>query len=309
MGDRPFRNQAQAHHLTYKGLVNPDDWFAHFKERFPLKRSSFVHEKSDKQNPYEHTHIFVEHAKPFDSRDCHVFDFDDVHCNITNVVSQNHKKEIVVKYHHKAPLTAGHPIQVNCSEWLFCAEAWDVAEAHSNVRDGCVALGIQPRSISDVESIVRTGKKRKPASLEGWDDVDPKRFKPIPWDRKTALLLKGPPSHGKTPWAIHQFQRPQLISHLDDLKGLPDDCDGLVFDETLYAEYSKALMVGLLDLKTTRSLQARNTCGRIPVGMPRIFVCNDDEQMFGDNPMTGGHRAVTKRYKTILLRPGERLWI
>ena len=61
----------------------------------------------------------------------------------------------------------------------------------------------------------------------------------LEWDRSCALILRGPAETGKTSWAIHQFNKPLKIEDLDELKDLPVDCDGVLFDEMIFDERCK----------------------------------------------------------------------
>ena len=46
-----------------------------------------------------------------------------------------------------------------------------------------------------------------------------------------AVLLPGDAGIGKTCFAMAHFQRPYVLKTLDQLKDIPGDCDGLIFDD------------------------------------------------------------------------------
>jgi len=119
------------------------------------------------------------------------------------------------------------------------------------------------------------------------------------------LILRGPAETGKTSWAIHQFERPMKLEDLDELKNIPWDCDGLIFDEMLFDKCCKKTMVSLLDMEYERTIRTRNTNAMIPRGIARIFTCNEHEHPFGDMPGTGGHPSVTGRYFLLDIGPGD----
>ena len=73
----------------------------------------------------------------------------------------------------------------------------------------------------------------------------------------------------------------------------------------LFDKCCKKTMLCLLDMKCERTIRTRNTNSRIPVGIQRIFTCNEHEHPFGDSPFTGGHAAVTSRFKLIDVQPGD----
>ena len=132
-------------------------------------------------------------------------------------------------------------------------------------------------------------KKRGFAQIIIDDECDVTKFKKWEWDRRRALMLRGSAASGKTNWAIAQFSKPVLIGDVDDLKGLPEGCDGLVFDEVLFNLCSKKTNVNVTDMKFERTIRCRNSNGKIPKGMPRIFCCNNDEDVFLE------HEAMSRR--------------
>ena len=93
---------------------------------------------------------------------------------------------------------------------------------------------------------------------------DPAKFRKVDWDRNCALVLRGPAETSKTSWAIHQFAHPFKIEDLDELKDLPVDCYGIIFDELIFDKCCKKTMVCLLDMKYERTIRTRNTNSRIP---------------------------------------------
>ena len=157
--------------------------------------------------------------------------------------------------------------------------------------------------MSDVKLTREQKNKRKYDTID--DDADPDNFKSIPWDRKKALILRGPAGTCKTNWAIFQFERPIKIEDLDELKDMPYDCDGIIFDECLFDKCSKKTMVSLLDYKQDRTIRTRNTNAKIPRGMTKIFTCNEHEHPFGQDPAYGGHPSVTSRYNLLDVKPGD----
>lgn len=310
---KPFRLCNSKVHLTYKTHID----FEFFKTTIisklpPLKMLSFVHEEGDDQEdadtPYAHTHVFMWTKTPMDTIDTKYFDVPDadghpIHPNITNHRSLVWAKTIVLNYHlgHKTKKDGKkyyiEPIwlhQEGVAEWKMEEDAWAIAEQAPSVKEACMELGIGAKTIADVEKVRHLNGKRKADTID--EDADPANFKTVEWDRKKALVLRGPSGTCKINWAIYQFTKPMKIEDLDELKSIPDGCDGLIFDECLFDKCSKKTMVALTDYKQPRTVRTRNTNASIPRGMSKIFTCNEHEHPFGYDAATGGHPAVTSRY-------------
>jgi hypothetical protein len=86
-----------------------------------------------------------------------------------------------------------------------------------------------------------------------------------------------------------------MIEDIDELKGVPADCDGLVFDEMLFDLCAKKTQVYLTDMAYDRTIRCRHSNGKIRRGMQRIFTCNEHEFVFGHDP----HESVKRRFTTI----------
>jgi len=315
-----FRLNCSKVHLTYKTHI-PFEKCEKLMKKFPDPLLwSFVHEKGhgvephDPDDPdenvdaYDHTHFFYYGSSNFDTTNPRYFDIDDIHPHIAKRRSVEWAKQIVTKYHlgKKAGKETVEPVflkQHNCDEWNFQAIKWDVAEKAPTVRDSCLEMGIVPKSIADVEAARRLSRKRTYTTLA--EGVDPEQFKLLQWDRKKALILRGDSNAGKTQWAIHQFKRPFKFEDLDELKDMPPDTDGLIFDEQLFDKCPKKTMICLLDYEMSRSVRIRHVLAHIPAGMQRIFTCNEMEHPFGHDPMTGGHPSVTSRYRLIDVKNGD----
>jgi hypothetical protein len=167
------------------------------------------------------------------------------------------------------------------------------------MKDAALDLGIRIKTVGDLKIVRGENLKVKPdrpeAGLTG-------AYKTIAWDRTKALEIRGLANCGKTNWALSQFEKPKLVSDIDDLKSLPEGCDGLVFDEMIFDMVKKQTKVYLTDTAFGRTFRCRHTTAHIPAGMPRIFICNEHEYVFGQNNVD----AVTRRYVT--MNVDEPMW-
>ena len=71
----------------------------------------------------------------------------------------------------------------------WSADVWDGIRECSTLKDACEYVGVRPKSISDVEKIMKQGQKRSFSEIE-FDCTQ--EFVPAPkeWDRKKESLKK-----------------------------------------------------------------------------------------------------------------------
>lgn len=311
-----FRFSNTKVHLTYKTHIKFEEYKTFIKKFGDLKMWSFVHEDGDKDEkaatPYAHTHVFLWFKKKIDTTNARFFDFLEIHPNAQNKRGLDWAKIIVQSYHLGNKTKADgkkyyiKPIflfQEGVEDWKIEEDMWLIAAGAPDLQSGCLELGFVPKSISDVKLIQSESKKRKADTID--DDVDIGTFKTINWDRKKALILRGPSGTCKTNWAIAQFKNAMKVEDLDELKHLPDGCDGIIFDECLFNMCSKKTMVSLLDYKQDRTIRTRNTNAKIPRGMSKIFTCNEYEHPFGEAFDRGGSEAVTSRFNILEVKAGD----
>lgn len=293
-GRAPPRLAARKWHLTYKTHVDKDDIYLMLRRK-DCKMTSIVHEIGDEAEeddlsgptPYEHTHVFVEYREKLETRNINYFDIEGVeHCNWQPVRSLVHQKTIVLRYHKGHKKKAGKPHfvapvwieQIGCEEYILQEDAFKLIHAAPGLDEACLALGVQPKCVSDVVAIMRQQRKRGFTQLS--DCVDKERFVVLDWDRTKSLVLRGPAGIGKTQWALAQFERPILVNEDDCLRNIPLDCDGLVFDEKQYNQYRGDRQVRMADVEMGGQVALRNVNADIPPRMPRIFTCNEGEHPF-----------------------------
>jgi len=299
-----FDFQSEKAHFTYKTHMDEAVVKTRMKSFGDIKIWSFVHEDGDTDEdtatPYEHTHVFVWWKKRPHTRDARAWDIDEIHPNLTTKRSMKWAKNICMKYHlgHKTKKNGKkyfiEPIflsQEGCEDWKFEEELITRVMEAPTLKDACIDAGVEVKSVSDCVALRKPeAKKRKFAEID--DECDVTRFKTMDWDRSKALVMKGNAATGKTNWAVNQFKFPVMICDVEDMRNLPAQCDGLVFDEMLFDNCSKKTQVYLTDLKFERTIRMRHCNASIPKGLPRIFCCNEHEFVFGLDP----HESVKRRF-------------
>jgi len=101
-------------------------------------------------------------------------------------------------------------------------------------------------------------------------------FKPI-IDWNTSHIFWGASGIGKTQFALAHFNKPLLVSHIDDLKTYnPEIHDGVVFDDMSFTHYPRTGQIHLLDIDQPRSIHIRYSTINIPANTKKIFTTNEE---------------------------------
>ena len=316
-----FRCQGDKAHLTFKTHVDKDVMHALILSFGPMKIYSFVHEVGDEdeegypedhEGPYEHTHVFVQWKERLDIANARAWDVGDIHPHLQASKGMMWAKGICMKYHlgHKTKADGKKYfikpvllIQEGVREWKWECDMFEICLSAPTLIEACIALDMVPKSIGDINLIRKQGKKKDFACPE--PKCLSQLMKPrdeiiaLGWDpEEQVLILRGSGGRGKTNWALSQGRKAHLISNIDDLKKICDDCDLLVFDEMKFGAgkllQDKNGMITLTDHKFSRSIYARNQNATVPV-VKRIFCINEFESVFGDDPFLGGHYSVQRR--------------
>lgn len=288
--------------MTYRDLQDKDTLLTWARSKGEIKLYSIVHENGDvdeeNPTPYEHTHFFVWWKTRVRSSDTRFADIDGVHPNIQTRRGMDWAKHVVMVYHlgHKKKACGKkyyiEPLalwQDGVEGWKFEQDMWELAKSAPSMQDACLDLGFVPKSISDVKMIRAESKKRTFDEVEKGEYVDCG----IEWDRtKKSLIIAGPPGICKTAWAMNQFNgKGYTVTDIDDLKSIPDGCEGLIFDDMEFAKLKMSVQKHVFDVRKAASIRCRNTNGRKPA-IPAIFTTNNLGTLCD---MSGDGGALTER--------------
>lgn len=176
------RLQARRFHLTYKGHISIED-YPHIKD---ASKWSFVHETSDKETPYDHTHILLWYEKPKHVNTNH-FDFEGVHPNIQIVKTNAHWRN-TVEYHKKEPVfLKTENVETTVKEDHHKAMIKDLIEGKTDIELAQEYGGMYLRSANALKHLrCETFKDRKEAPKVIW--------------------AYGPSGYGKTRWAHDNYK-------------------------------------------------------------------------------------------------------
>lgn len=170
--------------------------------------------------------------------------------------------------------------------------------------------GVEIKSVSDVH-LIRNDKPR-PGPYQHkhdgsiWDPTLPKRgemFDPegnvhTHWPNHKALYIFGDTGTGKTQWAVHQFENPLVVSHMDKLREFNSAIhDGIVFDDMEFKHVPRTMIIHILDWDEDRQIHCRYSPAEIPAHTPKIFTSNKpfEETFAGMESNCGWDPAVRRR--------------
>ena len=111
---------------------------------------------------------------------------------------------------------------------------------------------------------------------------------------KTTLIY-GPSNLGKTHWACAHFKNPLVVSHVDKLKQLSPDHDGIVFDDMSFSHWPPSSVIHLVDTELERDINIRYGTVNIPANTKKIFTYNSDNPFYDCDKISEEQRSAIER--------------
>ncbi len=118
-----------------------------------------------------------------------------------------------------------------------------------------------------------------------------------PLDKST--LLYGDTNIGKTHYAAAHFQNPLVCSHMDNLKSLSPDHDGVIFDDMSFKHWPIESVIHLVDIEFARTINVRYGTVHIPASTRKIFTHNTRNPFYGDTIDPEQSGAVDRRMNVV----------
>lgn len=116
---------------------------------------------------------------------------------------------------------------------------------------------------------------------------------------KTTLIC-GPSNFGKTHYACAHFKHPLICSHIDNLKQLTPDHDGIIFDDMSFKHYPPESVIHLLDKEFARTINVRYGTTSIPANTKKIFTHNSDNPFYDCDKIEETQRdAIERRFTRV----------
>ena len=285
-----FSWRSKLYHLTYAGHI-PKDMLLQLLlsiSSVPVTGTSIVHEASDAEFQYDHTHFAWLWDKAVDLIGSRIMDVlwngSIIHPNIQTRKSLKWMHLIFTRYHlgHKAGAADGfvEPVQPPWQKLPPCF-VWDeyivteVSEA-PDLLAGVFAAGILAKSVSDV---LLLQKHKRPAPFE--HNFRPADFLTVALPTSYTsgnlgtLHIYGRIHLGKTEWALAQFSNPILVTTRDALGDFdPRIHDGIVFDKMRFNEWTVEDCESLTDYTQPAAVKLRYRLVKIPKKTRKIVVTN-----------------------------------
>lgn len=295
-----FRFRQRSVHLTFPTHISHDVVLTMLQSKSPGKPLlwwSIVHEMGhadgDGDNAYEHTHAAAAWSLQLNLRGSRCFDIGfggaNLHPNIQKINDRRHAIKLYEEYHRKAPILL---TQSDTTPAAHCA-SYDGIRQAPNLLDACTALGIEPKTVSDVH-LIRQDKPLLPDfehdySDSQWTLIAPEHFR--------VLYIWGASGTGKTQWACHLFSSPLLVSHVDTLREYdPSRHDGIVFDDMSFTTgFTTEDLIAICDWDLPRTVRCRYSNAIIPRHTRKIFTSNKTIwENFPVDPAGAISRRITK---------------
>jgi len=177
----------------------------------------------------------------------------------------------------------------------------DFAEAFSapTVAEGISILRQKrPRDMAmHGEAIERNLKRAKKTIFVPKYTIESFDLPAIIFDKST--LVWGPSGIGKTQYVLSHFQNPLLVSHMDKLKELSPDHDGIVFDDMAFDHYPPEAVIHLLDIDLEREIHVRYGIVSIPANTVKVFVHNKENPFYKCDVDESQQEAIERRLKRV----------
>ena len=230
-----FRWRARLWHLTYKGHLPPEallNLLSVVSDTRCVLGTSIVHEKSDAEAPYDHTHFAWMWERDPNLSGAHLMDLEHdgqwVHPHAVHKKSLKWMQSVFTRYHagHKADAKGRTvfvpPVAGPCQHLPQCFEWNDMILTEvSNAGDlieGAQLAGVTVRSMTDV---VLLQNAKRPAAFEHNFERGSFATLPVPelYARRVlgTLHIYGLVNLGKTEWALAQFENPLLVTEKNQL--------------------------------------------------------------------------------------------
>lgn len=117
---------------------------------------------------------------------------------------------------------------------------------------------------------------------------------------KRPIILSGGTGLGKTQYALHHFNYPLICSHIDDLKKMTPDHDGIIFDDMSFRHWPATACIHIVDMELPRSVNVKHTTVTIPAFTKRIFTTNRDaRELFSELANEDEWNAILRRIEII----------
>jgi len=208
-----FRIQNQRFFLTYKTHLVKEDVASFFGEK-NVKECICAHERADESSPYEHTHVYIDFGRNYQSTNARVFDFSGIHPNIKVIRSGKHLENIWA-YLCKEDKTNEHLLGRITKKTLFdtvaaCKSVQEVMRMATKPNDAmglCALYALRDREQVEIKPLSQEWQLELATELEG-----------KPHNRKIIWYYDAVGGTGKTEFSVY-MQASKLATVMSQLGG------------------------------------------------------------------------------------------
>lgn len=122
-----------------------------------------------------------------------------------------------------------------------------------------------------------------------------------PLTLEKSTLICGSTNCGKSHFALSHFTNPLLVSHIDHLKNLSSDNDGIVFDDMSFTHWPPESVIHLLDQDIERQINIRYTTATIPANTRKIFTHNKENPFYKEDTDLEQQLAIERRLNRVVI--------
>jgi len=144
------------------------------------------------------------------------------------------------------------------------------------------------------ESMERNLKRAKTEVFQSPFELTSFNINPLIFEGK-SILLWGTNNSGKTNYALAHFKNPLFCSHIDVLKQLSPDHDGIVFDDMKFSHWPVESVIHLLDYDFPRDINCRYVTAHIPAKMRKVFTHNTENPFYKTGEIDPEQQAAVER--------------
>lgn len=293
-GKLRFRLQSTQFLLTYPHCnIKKEDALKFISEIVPIHKYVICEEKHENGEP--HIHAYIKTTKTIDAKSEKYFDINGFHgqyekCRNFHAVRNYCKQDgnYITNIDTFSPIPAAiRVINAESKEIAMDIIKKDPSLARDYIRDTARIESSVARLFPTINAANAIYRFKTVRSVATW-----KR-------NKIALWMKGKTNTGKTEFAKNLFASPLLVSHIDQLKGLSDKHDGIIFDDMNFSKWDYEKQIHILDVRNDRGIDVKFGHIVIKAGTPRIFTSNI--------PIFSNEPAIKRRIRYIDIKEDLRL--
>lgn len=280
----PFKFDSQHFFLTY-----PHSGFSHDELRLQIESIAAIDwlrvctEQHESGEP--HVHAVGRFKRRFQTRNERAFDCQGRHPKIEPVRSVSRALEYVSK--------DGNYTDFGTVPSRSAKRSWDdIVQAAEGPELEWLKVVYEEKVPMHVSRRLRELRQSTDVDLAPYDERPiSSALEALPKEFQSMLII-GEPGIGKTGWAMKYMPRPcLLVKHMDTLREYRTNYhQSILFDDMTFTHLPRATQMMLCDYENQVQIHVRYNVAKIPAHVPRVFLCNPDNEPFVQDSAIQGRR-------------------